>query len=183
MKVHPHELLLQEFVDAVSEEHRRLIEHLLFCEACRERIQPFLRRRQSTTLTERLAPVLGNGHGKPRDYRQVLQHSELNHRQRLFSFEHERAEARGLFAELLAHPKERRRLILANHPRFHSWGLLEALIERGREAGYADPAQGEEFGELALCLADRLDVEFYGAERIEDLKARVWAGISNSRRV
>jgi tetratricopeptide (TPR) repeat protein len=183
MKVHPHELLLQEFVDAVSEEHRRLIEHLLLCEACRERIQPFLRRRGPTALTERMAPVLSGVHCKPCDYSQVLQRGEVNHQQRLFSFDRERAEAHGLFSELLAHPQERRRLILANRPRFHTWGLLELLIERGRETGYADPAQGENLGELALCLADRLDAEFYGAERIEDLKARAWASISNSRRV
>jgi tetratricopeptide (TPR) repeat protein len=61
--------------------------------------------------------------------------------------------------------------------------MLEQLIERGREAGYADPAHGEELGELALAQADRLHAEFYGAERIEDLRARAWAGISNSRRV
>jgi tetratricopeptide (TPR) repeat protein len=183
MKLHPHEMLLQEFVDGVPEEHRRLLEHLLGCESCRERIRPFLRRRQPTALTERMAAVLQWNGSKPSDYSQVLQRSAAAHEQRLFSFDRERAEARGLFAELLEHPQERRRLILTNHPRFHTWGLLEVLIERGRETGYADPAQGEEFGELALCLADRLDAELYGAERIEDLKARAWAGISNSRRV
>lgn len=183
MKVHPHELLLQEFVDAVSEEHRRLIEHLLSCESCRERIRPFLRRRRPTALTERMAAVLEWDQGKTCDYTRALQSRERDHQQRLFTFERERAEARGLFTELLTHPKERRRLILANHPRFHTWGLFEHLIERSREAGYAEPAQGEEFGELALCLAGRLDAEFYGAERIEDLRARAWAGISNSRRV
>ncbi len=183
MKVHPHELLLQELVDNLSEEHRRVFEHLLSCEACRERVRPFLRRRRSTALTKRMASVVGSDHGAHCDYSHVLRRSEASHQQRLFAFERERAEAHGLFGELLAHPQERCRLILANHPRFHTWGLLELLIERAREAGYADPAQGEALGELALCLADRLDADLYGAERIEDLKARAWAGISNSRRV
>ena len=183
MKVHPHELLLHEFVDAASEEHRRLIEHLLSCEACRERMRPFLRHRQPISLMEHMAPVLGGSPTKPCSYSQAIQRSEVDHQQRLFLFERERAEARGLFADLITHPQERRRLILANRPRFHTWGLLELLIERAREVGYANPAQGEELGELALCLADRLDAEYYGAERIEDLKARIWAGISNSRRV
>jgi len=183
MKVHPHELLLQEFADAISEEHRRLFEHLLSCEACRERIRPFLRRRQPTLLAERMTEVMGGAHGKPYDYSRALQGNEMDHQQRLFAFDRERAEAVGLLAELMAHPKERRRLILANHPRFHTWGLLEQLIESSREAGYAEPAQGEEFGELVLCLADRVDPDYYGFERIEDLKARAWAGISNSRRV
>src|SRR6476469_8163132 len=128
MKVHPHELLLQEFVDALSDDHRRMFEHLLSCESCRERIRPFLRRRRPTALTERMAPVLDGGHAKTCEYSLALQRSEINHQQRLFAFDRERIEARGLFAELLAHPQERRRLILTNNPRFHTWGLLELII-------------------------------------------------------
>lgn len=181
MKVHPHELLLRELADAIAGEHRHLLQHLLTCAPCRERFLPFLRQRPSV-LAERLAEVL---HWRPEscEYGQVLRRSEVAQEQRLFSFDRERAEAKGLFTELMAHRNERRLLILENHPRFHTWGLLELLIDRARDTGHADPAGGEELGDLALRLADRLDADLYGAERIEDLRARAWAGIGNARRV
>jgi tetratricopeptide (TPR) repeat protein len=181
MKIHPHELLLRELVEAVSDEHKCLLEHLLACEPCRERVLPFLRRRPNA-LAERVATVL-HWSGDGCDYSQVFACSEISQEQCLFSFDRERAEAKGLLAELATHPLERRVLILENHPRFHTWGLLELLIERGREAGYAEPVRGEDLGNLALRLAGHLDAEVYGLERIEDLKARAWAGIGNSRRV
>jgi tetratricopeptide (TPR) repeat protein len=64
-------------------------------------------------------------------------------------------------------------MLLRNHRRFQTWGLLELLVERSQE---------EELGRLALLLADSLDAAYYGAERIEDLRARVWGHIANYRR-
>lgn len=98
-------------------------------------------------------------------------------------FEKERAEARGLFAELMRHPAERRRLLVRNHLRFQTWGVFELLIERSRELTFQDPAQGEAMARLALDLSSHLDPLFYGTEQIEDYRARAWSYIGNAHRV
>jgi len=180
MKIHPHDLCLRDLVDSLPDERQQTLRHLLTCDSCRGRLLPLLKPRSASLA--RLAEFL-RWTDEPSDYDRMIAQSDLAHDQRLFSFERERAQAEGLLGELLAQPRERRLLVLQNRPRFHTWGLLELLIERGREASYADPVKGEELGNLALRLAEHLDVGHYGGERVEDLKARAWAGIGNSRRV
>lgn len=99
------------------------------------------------------------------------------------AYRKERAAAKGLVAELMRHPAERQRILVANHPRFHTWGVFEHLIETSREVTSNDPKLGEELGKLALDLSDHLDTSMYGAEAIEDLRARAWAYIGNVHRV
>src|SRR4029079_14907835 len=77
----------------------------------------------------------------------------------------------------------RRYVLLENSSRFHTWGLLERLLDRAREASFRNPAQGEEIATLALGLADRLDACRYGEPPIEDMRARGWAYIGNARRM
>ena len=99
------------------------------------------------------------------------------------ALEKERAVAPMFLTELLRQPPERREMLLCNRRRFQTWGVLELLIERSREKGFEDPAQGEALARLALTLTERLDADHYGAERIQDLRARVWGQIGNLRRI
>lgn len=99
------------------------------------------------------------------------------------AYQKERAAAKGLVAELMRHPAERQRILVANHPRFHTWGVFEHLIETSREVTSNDPRLAEELGKLALDLSEHLDTSVYGAEAIEDLRARAWAYIGNAHRV
>ena len=67
--------------------------------------------------------------------------------------------------------------------RFHTWGLCELLLQRSQEQNFQDPSQGEGLALVALeILAAALPPQ-YGAEPIEDLQARAWAYVANSRRV
>jgi tetratricopeptide (TPR) repeat protein len=95
----------------------------------------------------------------------------------------ERSEAHSLIPELRKHPKERQRVMIRNHPRFQTWGVLEGLLEASRQETLGDPDCGEELALLATDVAEHLDATTYGAEGIEDLKARAWAYIGNARRV
>lgn len=95
----------------------------------------------------------------------------------------ERSEAQELVAELRKHPPERQRVLIRNHPRFKTWGVLEFLLEASRQETPGNAALGEELGLLALDVAEHLDTSVYGVEGIEDLKARAWAYIGNARRV
>jgi tetratricopeptide (TPR) repeat protein len=97
--------------------------------------------------------------------------------------EKERAEAPGLLARLLSHTREQREILLRNSRRFRTWGLLELVVEQTLEMSLRDPRRGEEYGRLALRVADFLDAGRYGAERLEDLRARTLAYIGNARRI
>ena len=95
----------------------------------------------------------------------------------------ERAEASARLAELMEQPAERREMLMRNHRRFQTWGLLEHLIGYAWEQCFVDPLVAEGSAQLALRLADVLDEDFYGAERIEDLRARAWGFVGNARRI
>jgi tetratricopeptide (TPR) repeat protein len=97
--------------------------------------------------------------------------------------ERERAEAPGLLARLTSHSGEQREILLRNSRRFRTWGLLELMVEQTLEISLQDPRRGEERGRLALRVADLLEAGRYGAERLEDLKARTLAYIGNARRI
>jgi tetratricopeptide (TPR) repeat protein len=95
----------------------------------------------------------------------------------------ERAAAPGLYAELMRHPFERHTLLVRNCPRFHTWGFCEILLHRSREQNFQDPALGESLALLAIEVLDRLDASLYSCEPLEDLRARAWSYVANSRRV
>jgi tetratricopeptide (TPR) repeat protein len=99
------------------------------------------------------------------------------------AYTRERAEAPSLYSDLAQHPAERRTLLIVNRPRFHTWGFCEYLLQRSREQNFQDPALGESLALLALEVLDHLDTSCYGIEPLEDLRARAWAYIANSRRV
>jgi tetratricopeptide (TPR) repeat protein len=95
----------------------------------------------------------------------------------------ERDEAPGLFAELMERSDEQREILFRNSQRFRTWGLLELTVERSLKRSIQDPECGEELGRLALRIADLLDKERYGADQLEDLRARAWAYVGNARRI
>ena len=181
MKIHSCPLSLQEFVSFLAEEHRGLMKHLAWCVHCRKRLEVILDRR-SGPLVERLAEVLP-WPNRAVDYGRAIAAAErrlLVHAQSLAA---ERAEAPARLAELMEQPPERREMLIRNHPRFQTWGLLERLIEHAREQCFANPLSAESLARLALSLANALEAGYYGAERIEDLRARAWGYVGNALRV
>jgi tetratricopeptide (TPR) repeat protein len=67
--------------------------------------------------------------------------------------------------------------------RVNTDGFLELMVERSLAVSLQDPRRGEEWGRLALRVADSLDAGSYGAERLEDLRARTLAYVGNARRI
>lgn len=86
----------------------------------------------------------------------------------------ERAEAPGLVDQLLAEPAPGRRELAKADPRLHTWGVCELLLERAVAAEDAEPGSSGAFAELALAIAERLDLRHHAAPVVEDLKARAW---------
>ncbi|HBL26006.1 MAG TPA: hypothetical protein DD490_04135 [Acidobacteria bacterium] len=117
------------------------------------------------------------------DYVPALERSAATLRERQIALDRERAEAGFLLAELTRHRPERRALVLAGDPRFHTWGLLEKLLEESQETRLANRIGSERLAVLALALAERLDAALYGEARLEDLKARAWSFVADARRL
>jgi len=182
VKIHPRLRSLHELVSSLPEQHV-LVKHMLVCARCRSRLDAILGNRPGGTLVDQLVAVLVWRGRAQTDYSQALAAAEgqfLVHAQALAG---ERAAAPARLAELLEQPPERREMLMRNHRRFQSWGLLESLIDHSWEQCFVNAEAAEGSARLAVSLADMLDEDLYGAERIEDLRARAWGFVGNSLRV
>jgi len=181
MKSHPHDLLLQELAASNTGGSRVVLDHLSACESCRTRLQAI---RKSTPNPGVNQILLWPRHRIGlMSYEPVLESVSRSLPLLELKYRREREEAGHLFAELSRHPEERRKLIVANSERFHTWALCETLLEQSMEQNFSDADQGERLAFLALEILDHLSPAEYGTEPIEDLRARAWAYVGNSRRV
>lgn len=165
MRIHPPDLQLQQLL--LGQGSPVATQHLSTCAKCRRKMEVLRRRRIRTT-----------GSPEPRLAIDTRRLRDLH-----AAYTKERTEAQGLMAELRRHPRERQRVMVRNHPRFQTWGVLEGLLEISQRETLGDPNLGEELALLALDVAEHLDSSVYKAESIEDLKARSWAYIGNARRI
>lgn len=177
MKIHPHDLLLQELLTSPTDEHEEIIDHLVECTDCQKRLEA-LTQSGASPSTRRLI-LLGRRSSNLLDYDPALDRAVSSLKRLEAAYARERSEAAILFSELKPHPAERWRLIIHNSSRFQTWGLCDYLLQQCREKSPEDGALGADLAQLALELADLLDPELYGEERIEDLKARAWGGLGN----
>lgn len=182
MKIHPNDTLLLEAFDGLSREQRRpVLEHLERCARCRDRLKE-LHRWRSSPLSRKIAGLSGTP-GSLSEYDSVLDRALKRFRSRQVIYERERSEAVDLLPRLMEESPEHRELRLRNDPRFQTWGFLELLLKEATQTTQKAPESGEDPARLCLVLADHLDGEFYGRERIADLRARAWSVIGNVRRL
>jgi len=122
---------LSEFTAVLDGEQTKLLVHLLGCASCRERLLPLLLHHEREASSKPDRNVLQWRVPEP-DYSPT---GNAQTQERLIlSLELERAEARGLFNELMAQPTERRALLIENSSRFHTWGFFELLIDKALNA-------------------------------------------------
>jgi len=171
LKIHPHDLALEELYLSLGSEQQSLLLHLVDCPICRDRLQPLIRRQETKAKDEGSI------------YEGVLERGQEALESRQAALELERSAAPGLFVELMSLPPARRNVLLRTAGRFHTWGVFELIIERSLEMGSRDPAAAEELALIALRISEHLDLSAYGLSLVEDLRARAWAYLANSRRV
>jgi tetratricopeptide (TPR) repeat protein len=171
LKIHPNDLALEELYLSLEGEQQALLLHLVDCPTCRDRFQPLIQRRGSQAKDETSV------------YEGALDRGQEALETRQAALELERVAAPGLFVELMSHPPARRNVLLRSRGRFHSWGVFELIIERSLEMGNRDPAASEELALIALQISEHLDFASYGLNLVEDLRARAWAYLANSRRL
>jgi tetratricopeptide (TPR) repeat protein len=83
---------------------------------------------------------------------------------------------------LEGHPPARRLVMVRNDERLHHWGLFDLLLEKSREIASEDAAAAMHLAELAVAVAERLDAEVYGEERVADFKTAALAALGDARR-
>jgi tetratricopeptide (TPR) repeat protein len=181
MKSHPHDLLLQGLATAVKGGSREIWDHLVGCESCRSRLRALMCS-QAADTAERVVPVEGR-RGAPVNYEPILLKASRSLQQLAAAYDRERSEAARLFAELEHHPVGQLSLVVRNCRRVQTWGFCELLLQRSQEQNFQDPSRGEGLALVALEILPLLSAARYGAEPIEDLQARAWAYVANSRRV
>ena len=180
MRIHPHDLLLQELDSACPETREKCLAHLSGCAECQAKLRLLL---QVRPIALRGVLLFGRGKGRPTNYEPALEDAAKATGSLEEIYARERAEAPGLYAELIQHPVKRRNLLVRNCPRFRTWGFCEALLYRSREQNFQDAVLGESLALLAVEVLDHLDPASYGSEPLEDLRARAWSYVGNSRRV
>jgi tetratricopeptide (TPR) repeat protein len=181
VKIHPGEEMLVSLLRSLDAADPRIFQHLTGCSRCRSRLVHLPRRREYPAHDP--APVALFRPAKFQSYDTAFERSGSFVTQWARLLGREREEAPGLFAELMERTGEQREILLRNSRRFRTWGLLELAVERSLQTSIQDSDCGEELGRLALRIADFLDADRYGADQLEDLRARAWAYVGNARRI
>lgn len=156
-----------------ASESRRVVRHLLTgCPSCRAR--------SSGRWQAEVVPI------RPDDedgFDEIFERAAQASIRLGNTIENERRAAPVLLAELLRHPFERQKLLVANSPRFQSYGLVEALVEAAFRGGFHDPIQAIDQADLAVTIADGISAETYGERIVNDLQARAWGTLGNAQRI
>jgi len=97
------------------------------------------------------------------------------------ALDRERAEAPGLCSRLLALPPGQQAGSLRRNPRLHTWGVCEVLLEKSLAAAETDAAESGRLASLVLTAAALLDEALHVAPVVQDLEARAWALLGESK--
>jgi tetratricopeptide (TPR) repeat protein len=96
----------------------------------------------------------------------------------------ERIAAPGRAAYLFDRSWEKRRHLVADDPRFRTWGLCERLIHESRQRIWSlHPDTLLEWARCALLVGEHLDAAHYGKTHVADLMAEVHSNLSNAHRL
>lgn len=96
---------------------------------------------------------------------------------------HPSPSAAHLYAELLSHQAVEGLVQVHSTRRYASLALCELLLRTSRELGIDDPARARTAADLAVQVAEQLDLDLYGAPVVQDVRAMAWAYLAESRRV
>jgi tetratricopeptide (TPR) repeat protein len=182
VRIHPHDLLLQELAATSPETRKRCLEHLSTCQECQDKLLWLYTLGPHLPQVTKILPF-GRGRSHVAEYDPALENASRSLSLIENSYFGERVAAPGLYTELIQHPIDRHVLLVRNCPRFHTWGFCEFLLRRSWEQNFLDPTLGERLALLAVEVLDHLDASIYRAEPLEDLRARAWGYVANSRRV
>jgi tetratricopeptide (TPR) repeat protein len=152
------------------------------CGVCQSAVDQLLPRFEPIPRTSRPAappsPRAG-GAADGTDWDRVLARLE----QRLALIQLEKEAAPRLVAELTRRPPEARSALVRSSRRFQTLAVCEMLIDRSFEESFRDPAAAVQIAQLAITVADQIDVRYYTWSVVQDFRARAWAYLGNALRI
>jgi tetratricopeptide (TPR) repeat protein len=119
----------------------------------------------------------------PQMYDAVFERLRRKVAQGLERIEKERETARQLYAELLEQEAVQGLTQVHSTRRYASLALCELLLQMARDLAIEAPARARRATELAVQVAEQLDLELYGAPVVQDLRAIAWAYLADTGRV
>ncbi|MES1240511.1 MAG: hypothetical protein ABUT39_02730 [Acidobacteriota bacterium] len=143
--------------DAAPEEKRRAVRRLLSLAGLQERVEAQALPASSAPV----APAEGLG--------------EIRLSDRALRVLRENGRVPELIDRLDALPAEERLDLVRTDPEMQSWPLGQRLVETCLDLVHAEAARAEGLAELAVALSQELDPRRYGAELVNDFKAKAWA--------
>lgn len=180
MRFHPQDLTLQELVESLGGSNKAIFQHILICQSCLDRTRLLFQRASAAPAPNNNVVALDRWVASTRSCTEGSV-SQLDRVQA--AFERERAQAGQLVSELVTQTRERRRLLALNQERFQTWGVCDKLLNCSFELNFSSPADAAELAQLATEISQLVNGSRYGYERVEDLRARAWAYLANSRRI
>ncbi|HET9225709.1 MAG TPA: hypothetical protein VFR31_03520 [Thermoanaerobaculia bacterium] len=88
-----------------------------------------------------------------------------------------------LYAELLSHEAVEGLIQVHSTRRYASLALCELLLEKSSALAIDDPERARKAADLAVNVAEQLDLDLYGSPVVQDVRAMAWAYLAESRRV
>lgn len=166
---------------------REVVRHLLSgCTSCRNETGAWWPKELVRTPEAKKVVAIGGAGtaaARRKQYQPMFTRVAATLAERERSFHEEREMAPRLRAELETLPAEEREALVQAEPRFHTWALVEVLLEESRESGSCQPADAVSLARLATLVADRLPEERYSTAAAHDLRARAWGQLGNAQRI
>lgn len=97
--------------------------------------------------------------------------------------EEQRVAAPALLAELSGLSESQQKLLIHNAGRYQTWAVAEEFLGQARRGWAEDPRHSETLAQLALEVADHLEVKGFRKRLLNDLKAEAWSYIGNCLRI
>ncbi len=152
-------------------DEREVLEHVLGCPACRDRVVQLL-------ADPPVPPAAGP---LPPEYAAVLDRLESGLAEEAERLAAERSQAEAAVAGLLAAPAEERHQRIQSEARFRTLAVAALLLERTAALAVSEPEEAEQLGMLALSVVARLDSVEVPHVAIGELMVRGWALLSRAR--
>lgn len=177
MKIHPRFERMQQLLEGLHPEVRKVLRHAVECDRCRETFAGLLAAGEPVASPEVLE-------WRPRNtgYTALMDRFIQSFSNHAAAAQAESQEARALLAELLELPREERTAAIDREERWRRLKVGELLLEQSKERRLERPKEAEELALLAVYLGERLTPEDYTRPLIADLLARGWTGVGVARR-
>ncbi len=175
-------LLLEKFAAARlrPDEMIRAGRHLSSCSVCRGRLRRGVKNGEQLLRRLHLNDQQGS---TAEEYEDLFDRLSDETNRKVQRLQNEKSDAPRLLRIFLAHSATEQEAIAQNDGVFQTAAFIEGILDRARNTWGDDQFRSEWFSNLALGVADRLDVEVYGSGLISDLKARAWGFVANARRI